>query len=120
MTEFEKARAEKSNKYNINSASFFDEGADWAHNYFMQKQAEDKFGSLWAGKYYDKVEELNASEKQNTELKQLADEMAGALDELMDLMDGVRMDGYCPDSLTNQPAKIALIKYKAFKEGENG
>jgi len=41
-------------------------------------------------------------------------EVISSLDELRDLMDGVRFDGYRPDSLTNQPADNALTKWQEF------
>jgi hypothetical protein len=52
------------------------------------------------------------------DLQEAADKLASALAELMDLMDEVREGDYKPDSLTNQPGRIALADYRGTERGD--
>lgn len=60
--------------------------------------------------------ELIKTEKELKRVKAKADELADALSELIDLMEGVREGDYRPDSFTCQPARIALKNYQEDNE----
>ena len=47
-------------------------------------------------------------------------EFVNVLEELRDLMEGVREGNYNPDSLTLQPAEIAIYKAKQIMEASDG
>lgn len=61
--------------------------------------------------------EIAAEQKTDTEKDRVLELMAGALEELMNLMEGVMEGDYKPDSLTNQPARLALSEYEKLKGG---
>ncbi len=52
------------------------------------------------------------------EVLAMAERLAEALDELRDLMEGVREGDYRPDSFTCQPAKQALADWETWKGKE--
>lgn len=63
--EFEKAKIHERDLHFWHIESF-NAGAEWAYEWLMDKDKESKFGSLWANKYYDKVEAVVVTANKNS------------------------------------------------------